>query len=180
MSRVLVRAGLPALVALAACDLSAPVWSADFVFPVDFPDVELADYAIFGQIPDGDLPFFTAPEQQDISGLLEEFLSDDLTGLTAEVITETNVAVTATMTISIAADPADLFAPGRSITTTLTTTQGVDTTMVVADADILRDAIALYYRIQGTLRGGPGGTPVGAGDRIAVRVNLLTTYRVEP
>lgn len=178
MTRTFVRIGLLALPALCACDLSRPVWSADFFFPVDFPDLQLEDYAVLGQIPDADLPFTTAPEQQDITGLLEEFLSDDLNTLSAEIITDLNADVTGDVTVSIAQSPGALFLPGQSITVQLTVAPGTDTTSVNVDPSILRDAISLYYATQGTLRGSPGGTAVGAGDRIKIDVNLLANYQV--
>jgi hypothetical protein len=187
MIRVPVRLGLLALPALVACDLTAPTWEAEFFFPVDYPDVQLSDYALAGQIPDVTSPFSSAPAQQDISGLLEELLSDDLTGLTLEVITESDVDVTAAMTLTISTNsspPAQATggAPltASTITVQLTASQGVDTTTVTADHLALRNAASLTYETQGTLRGGPGGTTVGPNDRIRVDVNLLARYRVRP
>lgn len=180
MHRTLVRLGLLALPALAACDLSAPVWDADYFFPVDYPDIQLADYAVAGQIPDADVPFTAplTPQQQDITGLLEEFLSDRLNTLTVEIITETTTDVTAAATVSIAPTPTGLFLPGQSATVDLAVSPGVDTAVVQVDPELLRDAIALYFQTQGTLRGAPGGTPVTAADRIRVNVNLLVNFQV--
>jgi hypothetical protein len=168
---------LALLPALTACDLSAPVWNAEFVFPVDYPDVELADYAVGGEIPDVDLAFTSPLVQQDITGLLEELLSDDLVGLTVEVVTEATVDVTASLTLTIAtSDTAGSAA--SAIALQISAGLGVDTTALLVDPEALRNAIALYYQTEGTVRGAPGGTPVAAGDRITVDVNLLATYRV--
>jgi hypothetical protein len=185
MIRVPVRLGLLALPALVACDLSAPTWETELFFPVDYPDVQLADYAVLGQIPDVDLAFSSPVEQQDITGLLEELLSDDLTGLTLEIITESSAEVTASMTITIATSDSAAQGGGptsssQAVLVQLTATQGVDTTVVTADSELLRDAVALYYQTQGSLRGRPGGTPVTATDRIRVDVNLLARYRISP
>jgi hypothetical protein len=177
MIRRFVRIALVApLLALPACDLSAPVWDAEFFFPVDYPDVELSDYAVGGEIPDVDLQFTSPLAQQDITGLLEEMLSDDLVGLTVEVITEATVDITASLTLNIATS--DSVAPASGISIQIGASLGVDTTAVVVDHEALRNAIALYYQTEGTVRGAPGGTPVTAGDRIKVDVNLLATYQV--
>lgn len=187
MNRRPVRTGLLALLpALVGCDLSAPVWNADFVFPVDYPDVELADYAVGGEIPDADLTFTSPLVEQDITGLLEEMLSDKLVALTVEVITQTSVDVSASLTLNIAASDTALppisasgaGATASSISMNITAGLGVDTTSVEVDPASLRDAVALYYRTAGSVRGAPGGTPVAAGDRIKVDVNLLATYQI--
>lgn len=180
MPRTLVRLGLLALPVMAACDLSAPVWDADYFFPVDYPDVQLADYAVAGEIPEADVAFTAplTPQQQDITGLLEELLSDRLNALTVEIVTQTATNVTAAVTVSLAASPADLFLPGQSATVDLTVSPGTDTTVVNVNPDLLRDAIALYYQTQGTVRGAPGGTPVTSADRIRIDVNLIVNFQV--
>jgi hypothetical protein len=176
--RTLVRAGLIPVFLLAACDLSAPVWNADYLFPIDFPDIELADYALVGEIPDVDLPFTTPVETQDITGFIETLLGDDLNSLDAEVITSTTVNVTGSIEVSIAQSPTDLFQSGRSIIITIPIAAGTDTTSASVNVDVVRNAAALYYQSRGTLRGQPGGTPVGPTDEIGIDVNLLVNYQV--
>ena len=175
--RTVVRAGLLALL-LAACDLSAPVWSADYFFPLDFPDIELSDYAVGGVIPDADVSFTTPVESQDITGLPETLLGDDLNSLMVEAITLTTVDVTGTIELSIAQSPDGLFQDGQSAVVTIPATQGTDTTYATVDAAVLRNAIALYYQIRGTVRGAAGGTPVGPTDMVGINVNLLVNYQV--
>ena len=178
MIRVPVRLGLLALPVLAACDLSAPVWSADLLFPVDYPDVALDSFSVAGQIPPVDLVFQTPPEQQDVTGLIEELLSEDVNALTVEIITQSDVNITADMTVSISATLLGLLDPAQSVTIQLSASQAVDTAVVAVDPDILRGAIALYYQTEGSMRGAAGGTPVSAGDLIRIDVNLLANYRV--
>jgi hypothetical protein len=175
--RTVMRAGLLALL-LAACDLSAPVWSADFFFPLDFPDLELSDYATGGVIPDVDVPFTTPVESQDITGLPETLLGDDLNTLAAEVITTTTVDVTGTIELSIAQSPDLLFQDGQSAIVTIPASPGTDTTFAAVDPAVVRNAIALYYQIRGTVRGAAGGTPVGADDEVGINVNLLVNFQV--
>jgi hypothetical protein len=179
MIRIPVRLGLLALPALVACDLSAPVWSTDLFFPVDYPDVQLSDFSVAGQIPPLDVAFTTPPEQQDITGLLEELLSDDVNALTVEIITQSDVDVTATMTISIASSELALLDPNQSITIQLNAGPAVDTTIVDVNVDLLRGAIALYYQTDGSVRGAAGGTTVSPGDVIKIDVNLLANYQVK-
>jgi len=178
MIRVPVRLGLLALPVLVACDLSAPVWSTDLFFPVDYPDVQLSDYAIAGQIPPFDVAFTTTPQQQDITGLLEELLSDDVNALTVEIVTESDVDLTATMTISIATSQLALLDPNQSITIQVNAGPAVDTTAVDVNVDLLRGAVALYYQTDGSVRGAAGGTNVGPGDVIKIDVNLLANYQI--
>jgi hypothetical protein len=170
---------LLALPVLVACDLSAPVWSTDLFFPVDYPDVQLSDFSVAGQIPPLDVAFTTSPAQQDITGLLEELLSDDVNALTVEIITQSDVDVTATMTISIASSELALLDPNQSITIQLNAGPAVDTTIVDVNVDLLRGAIALYYQTDGSVRGAAGGTAVSPGDVIKIDVNLLANYQVK-
>jgi hypothetical protein len=176
--RTLVRAGLLLLPLLAACDLSAPVWSADFFFPLDFPDLELADYAVGGVIPGVDVPFTTPVESQDITGLPETLLGDDLNALAVEVITTTTLNVTGTVELSISKEPAGLFQPGQAAVITIPVARGTDTTLTSMDPDVFRNAIALYFQTRGTVRGAAGGTPVGPTDEVGFTVNLLVNYQV--
>lgn len=176
--RTLLRAGLLALPLLVACDLSAPVWSADYFFPLDFPDLELNDYAVGGEVPDVDVPFTSPVGSQDITGLPETLLGDDLNTLTAEVITTTTLDVSGTIEVSIARDPNGLFQTGQSATITIPVAQGTDTTYATIDPEVVRNAIALYYQTRGTIRGAPGGTPVGPTDEVGINVNLLVNFQV--
>jgi hypothetical protein len=178
MLRLSVRVGLLALPALLACDLSAPVWNADLFFPVDYPDVELSPFGISGQIPPVDLAFSTGTEQQDITGLIEELLSDQVNTLTVEVITQADIDVTANLTLIIGATPAALLDPDASVRVQLAASQALDTAVIQVDPDLLRGAIALYYQTDGSLRGRAGGTPVAPGDVIRIDVNLLANYQV--
>jgi hypothetical protein len=175
--RTVVRAGLLALL-LAACDISAPVWDADYFFPLDFPDIELSDYAAGGVIPDVDVPFTTPVESQDITGLPETLLGDDLNALAAEVITSTTLDVTGAIELSIAQAPDQLFVGGQSAVITVPVAAGTDTTTVAVDPGVVRNAIALYYQIRGTVRGAAGGTAVGADDEVGINVNLLVNFQV--
>ena len=176
--KILLRAGLVALPLLAACDLSEPVWNADFFFPLDFPDIELSAYAVGGVIPNIDVPFTTPVASQDITGLPETMLGDDLNALAAEVITTTTLDVTGTIEVAIARDPAGLFLPGQSAIITIPVAEGTDTTAVTVDPEIVRNAIALYYQVRGTVRGAPGGTTVGPADEVDINVNLLVNFQV--
>lgn len=178
MIRVARRLGLLALPALVACDLSAPFWNADFFFPVNYPDVQLEDFSVGGEIPPIDRAFTTPPERQDITGLLQELLSDEVNTLTAEIITQSDVDITATMTLSIATSALALLDPAQSITIQISASQAVDTALVEVNPDLLRGAVALYYQTDGTVRGATGGTNVGPGDVILIDVNLLANYRV--
>lgn len=175
--RTPLRAGLLALL-LAGCDLSAPVWNADYFFPLDFPDLELSDYAVGGEVPDVDVPFTSPVGSQDITGLPETLLGDDLNSLTAEVITTTTLDVSGTIEVSIAQDPTGLFQAAQSAIIAIPVAQGTDTTVVTVDPAVVRNAIALYYQTRGTVRGAPGGTPVGPTDEVAINVNLLVNYQV--
>jgi hypothetical protein len=179
MIRLPVRLGWLALPVLVACDLSVPVWSTDLFFPVDYPDVQLSDYSIAGQIPPFNVPFTTAPQQQDITGLLEELLSDNVNALTVEIITQSDVALTATMTISIATSQLALLDPNQSITIQVNAGTAVDTTVVEVNVDLLRGAVGLYYQTDGSVRGAAGGTNVSPGDVIKIDVNLLANYQVK-
>lgn len=175
--RMVARTGLLALL-LAACDISAPVWDADYFFPLDFPDVELSDYAVGGVIPDVDVPFTTTVESQDITGLPETLLGDDLNALAAEVITATPVDVTGTIELSIAQSPGQLFVDGQSAVIAIPVAEGTDTTAVTVDPAVVRNAIALYYQVRGTVRGAAGGTAVGPDDAVGITVNLLVNFQV--
>jgi hypothetical protein len=179
MIRLPVRLGLLALPVLAACDLAVPVWSTDLFFPVDYPDVQLSDFSVAGQIPPVDLAFTTTPAQQDITGLLEELLSDRVNALTVEIVTQADVDVTATMTLSIAASAAGLLDPNQSVTIQITAGTTLDTATVEVDPALLRGAVALYYQTDGSMRGAAGGTNVSAGDVIKIDVNLLANYQVK-
>jgi hypothetical protein len=175
--RTVLRAGLAALL-LTACDISAPVWSADYFFPLDFPDLELSDYAVGGEVPDVDVPFTSPVGTQDITGLLETLLGEDLNALAAEVITTTTLGVSGTIEVSIARDPADLFQAGQSAIIVIPVAQGTDTTYAAVDPEVVRNPIALYYQTRGTIRGAPGGTPVGPTDEVGINVNLLVNFQV--
>jgi hypothetical protein len=175
--RMVVRTGLLALL-LAACDISAPVWSADYFFPLDFPDLELSDYAVGGVIPDADVPFTTPVQSQDITGLPETLLGDDLNALTAEVITSTTVDVTGTIEVSIAQSADRLFLGGQAAIIEVPIAVGTDTVYAAVDPAVVRNAIALYYQVRGTVRGAAGGTTVGPDDAVAINVNLLVNFQV--
>jgi hypothetical protein len=175
--RLAARTGLLALL-LAACDISAPVWDADYFFPLDFPDLELADYAVGGVIPDADVPFTTPVQSQDITGLPETLLGDDLNALTVEIIASTTVDVTGTIELSIAQSPDNLFQDGLSAIVAVPVPAGTDTTAVAVDPAVVRNAIALYYQVRGTVRGAAGGTTVGPDDEVGINVNLLVNFQV--
>jgi hypothetical protein len=98
--------------------------------------------------------------------------------LTAEIITQSDVDITATMTLSIATSALALLDPAQSITIQISASQAVDTALVEVNPDLLRGAVALYYQTDGTVRGATGGTNVSPGDVILIDVNLLANYRV--
>lgn len=173
---------LVALLGALACDIpGAPKWSADFLFPLDVPDIVLADYGVGGVIPPTDVTFVTPIESQDVSsGLSEKILSEDITAISAEIISGTDVNVTGTVTFTIATDPANLFSanPQQAVTVQFPIA-AVDTTRVTADPTLFKNAATLYYQSSVTARGAsPGGTPVSAGDNVRLGANIFATIPV--
>jgi hypothetical protein len=173
---------LVALLGALACDIpGAPKWSADFLFPLDVPDIVLADYGVGGVIPPTDVTDSTQIESQDVSsGLSEKILGEDITAISAEIISGTDLDVTGTITFTIATDPANLFStnPQQAVTVQFPITPA-DTTRVTADPALFRNATTLYYRSRVTARGAvPGGTPVSPGDNVRLDANIFATIPV--
>jgi hypothetical protein len=171
-----------ALLGALACDIpGAPKWSADFLFPLDVPDIVLADYGVGGVIPPTDVTFATPIESQDVSGgLSAQILGEDITSISAEIISGTDVNVTGTVTFSIATDPANLFSanPLQAVTVQFPIAVA-DTTVVTADPALFRNATTLYYQSSVTARGAsPGGTPVAPGDDVRLGANIFARIPV--
>jgi hypothetical protein len=173
---------LVALLGALACDIpGAPKWSADFLFPLDVPDIVLADYGVGGVIPVTDVTDSTQIFSQDVSGgLSAQILGEDITAIRAEIISGTDLAVTGTVTFTIATDPANLFSTNSQQAVTVQFPISVaDTTTVTADRALFRNATMLYYRSRVTARGAsPGGTPVSPGDNVRLDANIFVTIPV--
>jgi hypothetical protein len=173
---------LVALLGAAACDIpAAPKWSADFLFPLNVPDIALADYGVSGVVPPTDLTFTTPMTTQDVSsGLSAQILGEDITAIHAEIISGTDVDVTGTITFSIATDPANLFSTNPQLAVTVQFPIAVaDTTPVGAEPSLFENATTLYYQSTVTARGAsPGGTAVGPGDVLRISANIFATIPV--
>ena len=177
MRRVL---SLLTLVGALACDIpGAPKWSADFLFPLDVPDISLDSVAFV--IPPFDVTWTSPVTTQDVStGLSSQILGEDITAISAEILSGTNVNVTGTITFTIATDPANLFSanPQQAVTVQFPVTVS-DTTVVNAEPALFENATTLYYQSRVTVRGAsPGGTPVGPGDRVLLAANIFVTIPV--
>jgi hypothetical protein len=171
-----------ALLGAIACDIpGAPKWSADLLFPLDVPDIVLADGVGGVVVPPTDVTFPTAMMSQDVSsGLSAQILGKDIQAISAEIVSGTDVNVTGTITFSIATDPANLFSanPLQAVTVQIPITPA-DTTTVTADPALFKDAQTLYYQSTVTVRGAsPGGTPVTPGDAVRLGANIVATIPV--
>ena len=181
------RLWLPLVAVFAvACDSFGPTWTVDLFVPIRYPDVQLADYAVGGVIPAVDLPFTSPQDFQDLDGLIDQVISEDLVAVQAEVLFANSSAVTGSIEISVAPNPANLFtATGTQAFTVTVPVQASsgDTITATINPAMLRTATGdavprLYYQTRGTLRGAGGGTPVGAGDALSLGINLILTVTV--
>ena len=167
------------LAVLGACDVpGAPAWTADYVFPLDYPSVDLSGVP-GGVIPGAAITFDTPVETQDVTGLVEQILTDEhLNALSVEVVTDATVDVTGSVVVSIATNPASLFSTTNSVMVTVPFGQAADTTTAPINVDLLRTGETLYYQSRVTIAGASGGTPVGAGSEIRIGLNLFANVQV--
>jgi hypothetical protein len=166
------------LAVLSACHVpGAPAWTADYVFPLDYPSVDLSGIP-GGIIPGTAITFDTPVETQDVQGLVEQILTDEhLNTLSAEVVTDATVDVTGSVLVSIAQDPASLFS-ANSVMVTVSFSQAVDTTTAPINVDLLRTGETLYFQSRVTIAGAAGGTPVAAGSEVGILLNLFANVQV--
>lgn len=176
-----------ALLAVVGCEDFGPSWTVDLFVPIRYPDVQLTDYAIGGVIPPVDLAFTSPQESQDVTGLVDQVLSESLVGVQAEVLFATPTNVTGTIEISLSPNPANLFSanPALAVTVPVPVAQSAgDTISVTVATSLLQTSSGeavptLYYQTRGTLRGAGGaGTTVGAADVLSLGVNLVLTVRL--
>jgi hypothetical protein len=165
--------------ALGACDITNPPdWDAEYVFPLDFPAVDLSGIP-GGTIPIDSFSFTTPVVSQDTDGLVDRILqSEDLTALRAELILGTTLAITGSVELSIAASPDDLFDPSQSLTTTIPVSQGTDTTTVPVILDVFHGAETLFFQSNVVVAGSGGAITVPPGSQIGIGVNFIGTVRV--
>jgi hypothetical protein len=167
------------VLALGACDITNPPdWTADYLFPLDFPAVDLSGVP-GGVIPIDSVSFTTPVVSQDTDGLVDRILqSEDLAGLRAEVILSTTLDVTGSVELSIATSPAGLFNPAQSLTTTITVSQGSDTSFVPVSVAVFQGAETLYFQSNVVVAGSGGNITVPPGAQIGLGVNFIGTIRV--
>lgn len=164
---------------LGACDITNPPdWTADYLFPLDFPAVDLSGVP-GGVIPIDTVRFTTPIVTQDTEGLVGRILqSEDLAALRAEVILRTTLDVTGTVELSIATSQGSLFNPAQSLTTTVSISSGTDTSFVAANLDVFKGASTLYFQSSVVVAGENGNITVPAGAQIGLGVNFIGTVRV--
>lgn len=163
---------------LGACDITDPPdWNADYLFPLDFPAVDLAGAG--GTIPVDSVSFTTPVVTQDTDGLVDRILqSEDLVALRAEIILTTNLDVTGSVELSIATAQGNLFSPTQSLTTTVDVNLGADTSFVTVPLSVFQGADILYFQSNVVLAGSGGNITVPPGAQIGLRVNFIGTVRV--
>jgi hypothetical protein len=164
---------------LGACDITNPPnWTADYLFPLDFPAVDLSGVQ-GGVIPIDTISFTTPVITQDTEGLVGRILqSEDLEALRAEIILRTTLDVTGAVELSIATSQSGLFDPAQSLTTTISISQGADTSYVDANLAVFKGATTLYFQSNVLVAGTNGSIPVPPGSSIGVGVNFIGTVRV--
>ena len=167
------------VLAAGACDITNPPdWTADYLFPLDFPAVDLSGVP-GGVIPVGSVSFTTPVVSQDTDGLVDRILqSEDLAALRAEVILSTTLDVTGTVELSIATSPGSLFDPAQSLTTTVTISQGADTSFVPVNVTVFQGAETLYFQSNVVVASASGSIAVPPGSQIGLAVNFIGTIRV--
>ncbi|MDH4044048.1 MAG: hypothetical protein OEY20_00070 [Gemmatimonadota bacterium] len=165
---------------LGACDITNPPnWTADYLFPLNFPAVDLSGIP-GGVIPIDSVSFTTPVITQDAEeGLVGRILqSEDLAALRAEVILRTTLDVTGAVELSIATSQAGLFDPAQSLTTTISVSQGTNTSFVDANLAVFKGATTLYFQSNVTVAGPNGSIAVPPGSEIGIGVNFIGTVRV--
>lgn len=164
---------------LAACDITNPPdWNAEYVFPLDFPAVDLSGIP-GGTIPIDSVTFTTPVVSQDTDGLVDRILqSEDLAALRAEVVLSTTLDVTGSVELSIATAPGNLFNPTQSLTTTIAVRQGTDTSFVPVVVGVFQGAETLYFQSNVVLAGSGGTIAVPPGSQVRLGVNFIGTIRV--
>ena len=165
--------------ALGACDITNPPdWTADYLFPLDFPAVDLSGVP-GGVIPITSVSFTTPVVTQDTEGLVGRILqSDDLAAIRAEVILSTTLDVTGSVELSIATSAAGLFDPAQSLTTTISISQGSDTSFVPVSLTAFQGAETLYFQSNVVVASTSGSIAVPPGSQIGLGVNFIGTIRV--
>jgi hypothetical protein len=165
--------------ALGACDITNPPdWTAEYLFPLDFPAIDLSGVP-GGVIPVDTIAFTTPVITQDTDGLVDRILqSEDLTALRAEVLFTTTLDVTGSVELSIATSPGNLFNPAQSLTTTLSISQGSDTSFVPVSVAVFQGAETLYFQSNVVVAGSNGAITVPPGSQIRLAVNFIGTVRV--
>jgi hypothetical protein len=162
-----------------ACDITNPPdWTADYLFPLDFPPVDLSGIP-GGVIPLDTISFTTPVDSQDTEGLVGRILqSDDLVGLRAEVVLSTNLDVTGDLIVSVAPARSGLFDPAGSLTATIDIGPDVDTAFVPVDLDVFKGAPKLYFQANVLVAGRDGVITVPQGAQIGLRLNFIGTVLV--
>jgi len=164
---------------VAGCDITNPPdWTADYLFPLNFPAVDLSGVP-GGVIPVDTISFTTPVVSQDSLEFVGRILqSEDLLGLRAELILFTTLDITGEVELSIAPTQSGLFNPSQSLTTTITVSQGTDTSYVSVPLDVFKGAADLYFQSNVTVAGSGGGIAVPAGSEIGIKVNFIGTVLV--
>jgi len=164
---------------VAGCDITNPPdWTADYLFPLDFPTIDLSG------IPGGVIPFdsvnFTTPvDSQDTEGLVGRILqSEDLAAIRAEIILTTTLDVTGSVEVSVAPSRGALFNPSQSLTATVTIDQGTTTIEVPVSLTAFQGAEMLYFQADVAVASSSGSITVSPGDRIGISINFIGTVRV--
>lgn len=167
------------VLAFGACDITDPPdWSAEYLFPLNFPAIDLSVIP-GGTIPVTSVSFQTPVFAQDSLEFVGRILqSEDLVGLRAEVILSTNLDVTGSVELSIATDPANLFSPTQSMTTMITVGMGADTTRVPVPLAVFAGSESLYFQSNVVLAGSGGSITVPPGAEIGMGVNFIATVQV--
>jgi hypothetical protein len=165
--------------ALGACNITDPPdWDAEYLFPLDFPAVDLSGIP-GGTIPVDSVSFTTPVVSQDTDGLVDRILqSEDLSALRAELTLSTTLAVTGSVELSIAASPGNLFSPAQSLTVTVPVSQGSQTADVPVILEVFHGAETLFFQANVVVAGSGGSITVPPGSQIRVSVNFIGTIRV--
>jgi hypothetical protein len=169
---------LAGVLVLGACDITNPPnWTADYLFPLDFPAVDLSEVPV---IPIDTIRFTTEVFTQDTEeGLVGRILqSEDLAALRAEVILGTTLDVTGTVELSVATSQGNLFVPAQSLTTTTSISSGTDTSFVGVNLDVFKGASVLYFQANVVVAGNNGDITVPPGSQIRLGLNFIGTVRV--
>lgn len=187
MRRLALSASALTLLGIAACHVPmAPKWNADLFFPINYPDVALANFVPGGTVPPIAVAFNTPVQNQTVQGATQQVLtSQDLKSLSADIIIANSVNINGQIVMSVASNPAFLCGgssanPSQSLTVPINLTQTAgDTTHVVADLSVFQNASVLYYQTCASLQSpSAGGTTITAADSLSLAVNLFATVQV--